>query len=66
MARLGRPVPTHLRYELRLEVTPRDMRVADEYLFLFTAGGNPPTAGAFPQGRSVSGTGPAPAQTGSR
>ena len=49
-------MPTHLRYELRLEVTPRDMRVADEYLFLFTAGGNPPTAGAFPQGRSVSGT----------
>jgi predicted ATPase len=56
MARLGRPVPTHLRYELRLEVTSRDMRVADEYLFLFTASGTSPTAGAFPQGRSVAGT----------
>ena len=56
MARLGRPVPTHLRYELRLEVTPRDMRVADEYLFLFTASGPRPAPGSFPQGRSVSGT----------
>lgn len=56
MAQLGRPVPTHLRYELRLEVTPRDMRVADEYLFLFTSGGTRPAQGSFPQGRSVSGT----------
>ncbi len=56
MARLGRPVPTHLRYELRLEVTPHDMRVADEYLFLFTASGTRPAPGSFPQGRSVSGT----------
>ena len=40
-ARLGRPVPTHLRYELRLEITPRDMQVADEYLFLFAASGDP-------------------------
>jgi hypothetical protein len=56
MARLGRPVPTHLRYELRLEVTPREMRVADEYLFLFTSSGTRPVPGAFPQGRSVSGT----------
>ena len=56
MAQLGRPVPTHLRYELRLEVTPRDMRVADEYLFLFTSDSTRPAPGSFPQGRSVSGT----------
>lgn len=56
MARLGRPVPTHLRYELRLEVTPRDLRIADEYLFLFSAAGPRPQAGSFPQGRSVSDT----------
>lgn len=55
MARLGRPVPTHLRYELRLEVTTRDMRVADEYLFLFAADGIRPVPGRFPQGRSASG-----------
>jgi hypothetical protein len=56
MAPLGGPVPTHLRYELRLEVTPRDMRVTDEYLFLFTSSGTRPAPGSFPQGRSVSGT----------
>lgn len=56
MARLGRPVPTHLRYELRLEVTPRDLRVADEYLFLFAETGNLPEPGLFPQGRSVTDT----------
>lgn len=55
MARLGRSVPTHLRYELRLEVTTRDMRVADEYLFLFAASGIRPVPGEFPQGRSASG-----------
>jgi ABC-type branched-subunit amino acid transport system ATPase component len=51
-ARLGRPVPTHLRYELRLEITPRAMRVADEYLFLFIGSGERPEPGVFPQGRS--------------
>lgn len=56
MARLDRPVPTHLRYELRLEVTTRDIRVADEYLFLFAASGIRPVPGEFPQGRSASGT----------
>lgn len=56
MARLGHSVPTHLRYELRLEVTPRDMRVVDEYLFLFAEDGTHPEAGEFAQGRSVSGT----------
>ena len=56
MARLDRPVPTHLRYELRLEVTTRDIQVADEYLFLFAASGIRPVPGEFPQGRSASGT----------
>lgn len=56
MAPLGRPVPTHLRYELRLEVTPRDLRVVDEYLFLFSETGPVPAPGPFPQGRSVTGT----------
>ena len=52
-ARLGRPVPTHLRYELRLEVSPRDLRIADEYLFLFSEAGPLPEAGTFPLGRPV-------------
>lgn len=56
MARLGHPVPTHLRYELRLEVTERDLRIADEYLFLFSQSGALPALGSFPQGRSVTGT----------
>lgn len=51
-ARLGRPVPTHLRYELRLEITPRTIRIADEYLFLFVESGNRPESGIFPQGRA--------------
>lgn len=55
MAQLGRPVPTHLRYELRLEVTPRTLRVADEYLFLFSDAGPLPVPGSFPQGRPVTG-----------
>lgn len=50
-ARLGRQVPTHLRYELRIEVTPRTMRIADEYLFLFSEHGHRPVPGEFPQGR---------------
>jgi hypothetical protein len=54
--KLGRPMPTHLRYELRLEVTARDMQVADKYLFLFSEGGHRPTPGTFPQGISVTGT----------
>jgi predicted ATPase len=51
-ARLGRQVPTHLRYELRLEITPRTVRIADEYLFLFIESGARPEPGVFPQGRS--------------
>ena len=30
-----RPMPTHLRYELRLELFNRQLQVAEEYLFLF-------------------------------
>src|SRR5262249_51244869 len=56
MARLGQPIPTHLRYELRLEITARDMQVADEDLFLFTESGTRPEPGRFPQGISVSGS----------
>lgn len=56
MVQLGRPVPTNLRYELRLEVTPRTLRVADEYLFLFSDAGPFPAPGSFPQGRPVTGT----------
>ena len=35
-------VPTHLRYELRLEVTQRSLSVSDEYMFLFNEQGNQP------------------------
>lgn len=56
MAHFGYSVPTHLRYELRLEVAPRSLRVADEYLFLFPGEDAPPEAGVFPQGRSVTRT----------
>jgi hypothetical protein len=38
----SRRVPTHLRYELRLEVTPRSLSVSNEYLFLFSEEGNQP------------------------
>ncbi|MGP4097181.1 methylation-associated defense system AAA family ATPase MAD3 [Nonomuraea sp. KM90] len=51
-----RRIPTHLRYELRLEVGPRSLDVADEYLFLFSDAGIRPEPGKFPQGRTVSGT----------
>ena len=67
---LNRPVPTHLRYELRLEVTPRTLRIADEYLFLFSSESvstehrfqpgvtvqGRPEPGVFPQGRPERGT----------
>lgn len=51
-SRLGRQVPTHLRYELQIEITTRTMRIADEYLFLFTESGDKPEPGVFPQGRA--------------
>lgn len=58
-AQLGVPLPTHLRYELRLDVSARVIGVADEYLFLFNEDGNRPRAGQFPQGVSASGSNPA-------
>ncbi|WP_431521631.1 methylation-associated defense system AAA family ATPase MAD3 [Actinomadura madurae] len=45
MARLGTPVPTHLRYEVRLDVTRRTLKVADESMFLFNDQGERPPAG---------------------
>ncbi|MGH3495228.1 MAG: AAA family ATPase, partial [Sciscionella sp.] len=56
MAHLGGPVPTHVRYELRLEIASHSMRVADEYLFLFNEADARPEPEVFPQGRSVVGT----------
>ncbi|MEU0519106.1 AAA family ATPase [Streptosporangium sp. NPDC006007] len=55
-AELTQRIPTHLRYELRLEVGPRTLNVADEYLFLYSDQGARPRAGEFPQGMTVSGT----------
>jgi hypothetical protein len=55
MAPLGY-LHTHLRYELRLKVTERDLRIADEYLFLFSQAGNQPALGSFSQGRLVAST----------
>ncbi|GGK89277.1 hypothetical protein Sme01_49540 [Sphaerisporangium melleum] len=55
-AELTQRVPTHLRYEVRLEVGPRTLNVADEYLFLFSDQGPRPQPGAFPQGITTSGT----------
>lgn len=54
-ARVGGTVPTHLRYELRLVITAREIGIADEYLFLFAEDGDRPATGTFPQGRSVVG-----------
>ncbi len=50
------PVPTHLRYELRLEIGQRTLGVSDEYLFLFSEEGSRPRSDVdaedytFPQG----------------
>ena len=49
-----RPPPTHIRYELRLEVFNRRLEVAEEYLFLFAEDDNPPEPGNPLQG-SVAG-----------
>ncbi|CNE21880.1 Putative ATPase [Mycobacterium tuberculosis] len=42
--------PTHLRYELTLDVSASDMSVSTEYLFLFSEQGTLPSKGKFPQG----------------
>jgi len=56
-SRTGLPqqAPSHLRYELRLQVEPRSLEVANEYLFLFSEEGARPVAGRFPQGAPVRG-----------
>ncbi|MEU8206632.1 AAA family ATPase [Streptosporangium sp. NPDC049046] len=46
-----REIHTHLRYELCLEVGPRVLNVAEEYLFLYSDAGVRPEPGTFPQGR---------------
>ncbi|SCL38812.1 Predicted ATPase [Micromonospora pallida] len=51
LARLDRPTPTHLRYELGLEVSRYGIEVAEEHLFLFAADGNRPVPGEMGQGR---------------
>ncbi|MBX6387508.1 MAG: AAA family ATPase [Frankia sp.] len=48
-ARAGR-VPTHLRYELRLELFNEELEVAEEYLFLFPETGRLPEPGMGVQG----------------
>jgi hypothetical protein len=48
------PPPTHLRYELRLELLGRALGVAEEYLFLFPPEA-PPAAGVPLQGHRAGG-----------
>lgn len=48
-------IPTHLRYELGLELFNNELRVSQEYLFLFSAGGRRPEAGVPFQGEPRSG-----------
>jgi predicted ATPase len=50
-----RPPPTHLRYELRLEMFSYGLRVAAEHLFLF-ADGWPPAPGTPMQGEFAGGS----------
>ncbi len=50
-----RPPPTHLRYELRLEVFNRTLEVAEEYLFLFAEDDDPPKPGIPLQGSAAGG-----------
>lgn len=54
-AATSRPPPTHLRYELRLEVFNRKLEVAEEYLFLFAEDDGPPKPGIPLQGSAASG-----------
>jgi len=50
-----RPMPTHMRYELRLEVFNQRLQVAEEYLFLFASDAHPPVAGFPMQGAAAGG-----------
>lgn len=48
-----RPLPTHLRYEVRLAVFNRGLQVAEEHLFLYASDDGAPQAGFPMQGREV-------------
>lgn len=50
-----RASPTHVRYELRLEVFNRRLQVAEEYLYLFAADDARPRPGAPMQGADAGG-----------
>lgn len=50
-----RPPPTHVRYEVRLEVFNRGLEVAEEYLFLFAEDDSPPEPGIPVQGSMAGG-----------
>lgn len=52
-----KPPPTHLRYEVSFEVYNYNLRVAEEYLFLFSEQASPPTAGVASQGQYAGGRG---------
>jgi AAA domain, putative AbiEii toxin, Type IV TA system len=51
LATLNRPALSHLRYELILEVSSYQLKVAEEYLFLYAEQGNRPVPGNIPQGK---------------
>ncbi|WP_328463498.1 AAA family ATPase [Actinoplanes sp. NBC_00393] len=50
---LAEHTPTHLRYEVRLEVFNYELRVVEEYLFLFPETGPRPQPGVPLQGKSL-------------
>jgi hypothetical protein len=50
LASLNRPLPTHLRYELLLDVSPYELSVAEEYLFLLPGPGVRRTGNAITLG----------------
>ncbi|SDT60926.1 methylation-associated defense system AAA family ATPase MAD3 [Actinoplanes derwentensis] len=52
-ASLADQTPTHLRYEVRLEVFSYELRVVEEYLFLFSDRGHRPEPGVPLQGASI-------------
>ncbi|WP_149263459.1 AAA family ATPase [Actinomadura sp. K4S16] len=45
--------PTHLRYELMLDIDSNELRVSTEHLFLFSEHGALPSKGGFPQGEKA-------------
>ncbi|HEX5495580.1 MAG TPA: AAA family ATPase [Mycobacteriales bacterium] len=53
VTRAQRFAPTHLRYELRLDVFNDELTVGEEYLFLFSDRGRRPEPGVMLQGASI-------------